>query len=88
MQNGNLHALQHNEQNIDLMFAPYGPDGTGTTMRPRRFDSRVALGDFLKDKIAVHEDARQNFLRHLVSMRHATMDEVWLSEEQRLQLGL
>jgi hypothetical protein len=44
MQKGYLHALQHSEQKIDLMFAPYGPNSTGGTMKPRRFDSSYSHG--------------------------------------------
>jgi hypothetical protein len=88
MQKGYLHALQHNERNIDLRFAPYDPNSTGGTMKPRRFDSSATLADFLKDKIGANEDARQDFLSQLASTRHGTMNEVWLSEEQRRQLGL
>jgi hypothetical protein len=89
MQKGYLHALQHNEQNIDLTFTAYhGANRTVRTMKPRRFDSSAALADFLRDKIGAHEDARQDFLSQLASTRHGTMNEVWLSEQQRLQLGL
>ena len=88
MQNGYLHALQHNDHDIELMFSPYAPNGAGGTMKPRRFDSSAALADFLKDKIGVHADARQDFLSQIASMRHGTMNEVWLSEEQRLRLRL
>jgi hypothetical protein len=85
---GSLHALQHNEQSIDLMFAPYGPRGGSGTMRPRRFKSYAALADFLREKIGAREDAMQDFLGQLASTHHGTMNEVWLPEEQRLKLGL
>jgi hypothetical protein len=88
MINGVLRALQHKEQNIDLMFAPYGPYGTGGAMTPLAFKSSAALADFLKEKIGAHEGARKDFLAQLASMHHATMNEVWLSEKKRLQLGL
>jgi hypothetical protein len=88
MSKGVLHALQNNEQNIDLMFAPYGPNSTRGAMKPLSFVSPAALADFLKEKIGVGEDPRKDFLAQLASMRHATMNEVWVSEKKRRQLGL
>jgi hypothetical protein len=88
MRKGFLHALQHDEQNLDLLFAPYGPNGTGGAMKPRRFHSREALATFLKDQIGAHDDAREDFLEQIASTRHGTMPEVWLTEEQRIQLRL
>ncbi len=88
MLKGMLHVLQNNEQNIDLMFAPYGPNGTGGAMKPLAFANPAALADFLNKEIGAHEDARKDFLAQLASKRHATMNEVWLAEEKRVQLGL
>lgn len=88
MLKGFLHGLRHDAQHIDLMFAPYGPNGTGGAMKPRRFTSLAALDDFLKERIGAHEDARQDFLGQLASSNHGTMNEVWIPEEQRAQLGL
>ncbi len=88
MINGFLHGLQHNEQTIDLLFGPYAPDGLLGAMKPRRFSSRAELTNFLAKKIGADEIASEDFLRQLDSRRHATMNEVWLTEEQRRQLGL
>jgi hypothetical protein len=57
-------------------------------MKPRRFYGREELSAFLKDQIGAHDEARQDFLNQIASTRHATMQEVWLSDEQRSQLGL
>jgi hypothetical protein len=88
MHKGFLHALQYDEHNLDLMFAPYGPNGTGGPMKPRRFHDGEALGAFLKDQIGANDDARKDFLDQIASTRHGTMPEVWLTEEQRIELGL
>jgi hypothetical protein len=88
MHKGFLHALQHDEQNLDLMFAPYSPNGTAGPMKPRRFHGHEALAAFLKDQIGAHDDARKDFLDQIASTHHGTMPEVSLTEEQRTQLGL
>ena len=88
MHKGFLHALQYDEHNLDLMFAPYGPNGTGGPMKPRRFQGREALAVFLKDQIGAHDDARKGFLDQIASTHHGTMPEAWLTEEQRTRLGL
>jgi hypothetical protein len=73
---GMLHALQNNEQNIDRMFAPYGPNSTGGAMKPLSFISPAALADFLKEKIGADEVRRTDFLAQLASMHHATMNDL------------
>jgi hypothetical protein len=88
MLKGFLHALRVDEQNVELMFAPYGPNGSDGPMKPRRFYGREPLAAFLKDQIGAHDEARKDFLDQIASTRHATMPEVWLTEEQRTQIQL
>ncbi len=88
MYKGSLHALQHDEQDLVLTFAPYGPDGTGGPIKGRPFHGREELATFLKNQIGTDDDARKEFLDQIASTHHGTMPEVWLTEEQCTQLGL
>jgi hypothetical protein len=88
VRNGFLHALQHDERNIDLMFGPYGPTGTGGPMKARRFHGRTELADFLENRLGLTDNARKDLLGQLDSKRSGTLPDVWLSNEQLSDLGL
>ncbi len=88
MYKGFLHALQHDEQDLVLTFAPYGPDGTGGPIKGRPFHGRQELAAFLKDQIGADDHAREDFLDQIALTHHGTMPEVWLTAEQRIELGL
>jgi hypothetical protein len=88
MLRGLLHAFQDSKENIFLIFGLSAPDGVLVAMKPpRRFTNCAALVDFLKEQIEANEEDRNGFLSQLVLARHATMNEVKLSEEQCLRLG-
>ncbi len=57
-------------------------------MKPRRFHGRDALAEFLMGKVALTGDAQKDLLGQLDSKRIGSLPEVWLSDEQRSNLGL
>ena len=57
-------------------------------MKTRRFHDRDALADFLTGKIGLTSDAQKDLLDQLDSKHSGSLNEVWLSDEQRSDLGL
>ena len=86
--NGFLHAMRYDDEIYDLMFGPNGPNGTGGAMKARRFHRRDELADFLTGKVGLTADAQRDLLGQLDSKRSGSLSEVWLSDEQRTDLGL
>ncbi len=55
MHKGFLHALQYDAQNVDSMFAPYGPNDTGGPMKPRRFHGgEAAVRSGIPNRARIH----------------------------------
>jgi hypothetical protein len=83
---GGLDIIPYGNETWDVIFVRY--DWRGGALSPRHVVGLESLVLFLKEQIGLTRDALSEALSRLGARESASLPNVFLSDEKRLELGL